>query len=752
MNATELIRLLNSTHRFLSRLPPGCSSSCHDLLKTLKEMRAGGLTWDSIVSRYLDGSRSDSIKVPFQYVLSLVARRCVVLDRGVAEVPIADILKVMAFFFENIVLDGMADARLSVRSVISEDERMVDLLHEIRGLYYAGRRITTPDVTMECGHVSDLDIDKISICFPPCMQHLHRVLRKKHRLRHFSRIQYTLFLKEIGLPITQALRFWQREYSQTPRCHENTPGCTHNWQRDGRRYTYSIRHLYGLEGSRVNYRAHSCRSLQDCSMGHGEEGGCPFQHFDDLHLSNSMSQAGITLPTDKKQIIDLARKGNPQHACHAFFKKSVAFNLEHLLQSSASFQMADSSSNDKDDRPSKKLRLLENSCHLHENATHAKSGHDLSQVKDSLCEKRNLVKPIKTTQTNTNNQISHILPNHIVSSSVTAYQTRVCPDSSHKNPLGSHLEDSISSKQQINQDTDRTSNRVPVLLNQEEQILIENPMRRQDCSSCTIHGCPVSSSMAASTSNVDQEKHSVGSSGKHSVVLEERSGEETTSKSLISCCQQLPRCHTGSTSPQSYFMGREHLEEPNDINRHKNRQSNTRSPSSVHAGRASSESLSRASSKCCSRGPSESRSRGPSESHSRNPSAETLSRGLSENHSRDPSERHTGGPSKSYSKGPSESHFQSQLESRCRGPSESHSEGHSSESHFQGPSESHSRDPSESHPGGPSETRSRTFSNMESQNQTVNILRSIHIEKPTDYYRSYIRLLESLHQLEDSKS
>ncbi len=188
MNAKELICLLKSTNRFLSHLPPSCTSSCRDLLKTLREMRAGGLTWESIISKYLDGSRSDFIKVPFQYVLSLVARRCLVLERGVAKVPIADILKVLAFFFEKIVSDGMADARLSVRNIMSEDERMVDLLHEIRGLYYAGRRITSADATMACEHVSDQDIDKILVCFPPCMQHLHRVLRKKHRLRHFSRV------------------------------------------------------------------------------------------------------------------------------------------------------------------------------------------------------------------------------------------------------------------------------------------------------------------------------------------------------------------------------------------------------------------------------------------------------------------------------------------------------------------------------------------------------------------------------------
>ena len=72
-------------------------------------------------------------------------------------------------------------------------------------------------------------------------------------------IQYTLFLKELGLPVHEALMFWRKEYSVLP---SNTAGCCHGWQQDERRYTYSIRHLYGLEGSRVNYRGHSCQALQ----------------------------------------------------------------------------------------------------------------------------------------------------------------------------------------------------------------------------------------------------------------------------------------------------------------------------------------------------------------------------------------------------------------------------------------------------------------------------------------------------------
>lgn len=53
--------------------------------------------------------------------------------------------------------------------------------------------------------------------------------------------------------------FWRQEYSKLP---SKQDGCHHSWQTDEGKYTYSIRHLYGLEGSRTNYRGHSCTTLQ----------------------------------------------------------------------------------------------------------------------------------------------------------------------------------------------------------------------------------------------------------------------------------------------------------------------------------------------------------------------------------------------------------------------------------------------------------------------------------------------------------
>ncbi|XP_037077852.1 probable DNA primase large subunit [Pollicipes pollicipes] len=89
---------------------------------------------------------------------------------------------------------------------------------------------------------------------------LHAELRRRHRLPHRDRVALSLFLKDAGLPLEENLRFWQREYSRPA---GDGSVCTHTWARCQRRYVYSVRHMYGLEGRRWPCDSHSCETLQE---------------------------------------------------------------------------------------------------------------------------------------------------------------------------------------------------------------------------------------------------------------------------------------------------------------------------------------------------------------------------------------------------------------------------------------------------------------------------------------------------------
>ena len=59
------------------------------------------------------------------------------------------------------------------------------------------------------------DVDKYSEqCFPLCMCLIERHLNKYSHLMNLGRLQYTLFLKSIGLPVEEAVKFFKKKFEK----------------------------------------------------------------------------------------------------------------------------------------------------------------------------------------------------------------------------------------------------------------------------------------------------------------------------------------------------------------------------------------------------------------------------------------------------------------------------------------------------------------------------------------------------------
>lgn len=61
------------------------------------------------------------------------------------------------------------------------------------------------------------------------------------------------------MPLMESIEFWSKEYAQST---GSCTSCSHSWQKDGKKYVYSLRHLYGLEGSRREYQTPGCQQVQ----------------------------------------------------------------------------------------------------------------------------------------------------------------------------------------------------------------------------------------------------------------------------------------------------------------------------------------------------------------------------------------------------------------------------------------------------------------------------------------------------------
>ena len=139
---------------------------------------------------------------------------------------------------------------------------------------------------------------------PMCMRQLQETLSATHHLRHYSRLQYNLFLKELGVPVEEALLFWRRSFS------------TMTDDKFNKEHRYNIRHGYGLEGRRLNYPAKSCaRIIMQDPPGPQDTHGCPFRHFSPANLATALVTHYHVKPEEQTEIVNAAKAGHYHIAC-----------------------------------------------------------------------------------------------------------------------------------------------------------------------------------------------------------------------------------------------------------------------------------------------------------------------------------------------------------------------------------------------------------------------------------------------------
>lgn len=158
------------------------------------------------------GDEESWFKVDWEKVPDLVERRQVLLKRGKAYVHVREQTAMVLSEFSRTLETGLElAARFLPR--MDEDNRLAPILHHLSQSFVA------PDATYsESNSVGDLtqvtaaSIDAQSEHFPLCMRNLHMQLRKNSHLKHHSRLQYTLFLKGIGLSLQECIVFWRKSF------------------------------------------------------------------------------------------------------------------------------------------------------------------------------------------------------------------------------------------------------------------------------------------------------------------------------------------------------------------------------------------------------------------------------------------------------------------------------------------------------------------------------------------------------------
>lgn len=212
---------------------------------------------------------------------------------------------------------------------LDEDDRLTPILNHL------SKSFATPDSTL-----SDADsslpgapinagsIDMLSQHFPLCMRNLHMTLRRNSHLKHYGRLQYTLFLKGIGLTLEDCLIFWRHSFKLVT-------DDTFN-----KEYRYNVRHTYGDVGGDANrrgrgYSPYSCQKiLGEHPPGSGEAHGCPYRHFSVDNLTALLQVTGVNDRDLLKQIKEDVGRQRYHIACNRVFdwahKGEIKYAKEHL--------------------------------------------------------------------------------------------------------------------------------------------------------------------------------------------------------------------------------------------------------------------------------------------------------------------------------------------------------------------------------------------------------------------------------------
>ena len=141
-------------------------------------------------------------------------------------------------------------------------------------------------------------------------------LRKNSHLKHFGRLQYTLFLKGIGLSMEDCLLFWRHSFRLIT-------DDTFN-----KEYRYNIRHAYGDVGGDSNrrgrgYSPFSCQKiLTEHPPGTGETHGCPYRHFSVDNLTTMLQTVGVNDREVLKGVREDVDKKRYHIACNRVFEWS----------------------------------------------------------------------------------------------------------------------------------------------------------------------------------------------------------------------------------------------------------------------------------------------------------------------------------------------------------------------------------------------------------------------------------------------
>lgn len=268
--------------------------------------------------RYFE--QEEFIKIPFEYVTDLLPQRSIFLSKGTSYVPKFQQLQLLVNEFTEKLESALVSTSHAFPS-LDEDDRILPILTHLSAGYSLNYSQDQYGANENSGDINAVSVGSKEIVdqFPLCGQNLMSALRTQHHLKYTARQQFSLFLKGAGLSLEDALTFWSSEFKSV------------SIDKFNKEYKYNIRHSYGMEGGRINYKPWDCRTiLSKPRPQKGESHGCPYRDLASDALSRKLKEMGIE-DHDVQQVLEISQKGDYTNACSKVLElKSKGQISEHV--------------------------------------------------------------------------------------------------------------------------------------------------------------------------------------------------------------------------------------------------------------------------------------------------------------------------------------------------------------------------------------------------------------------------------------
>ncbi|KYQ91399.1 hypothetical protein DLAC_08359 [Tieghemostelium lacteum] len=213
-------------------------------------------------------------KIGFEEIPILLENKKCVIKKGIAYAHIDHLKDLVLNIYRNYLNYALDKVKVDKARIKEEFPEVIEFFQTLPR--HTAKRAQNAAVTKE----EVFPLSKTS--FPLCMRVMHDSLLRTSQLKHEGRLEFSTFLKGIGLPYEEAIQYWKTAFSKRVTANEFD-----------KEYTYTFRHTYGLEGKGISYSPYSCaKIIPKIPSGFDQVHGCPYMWPAD-RLEQKLLELGI---------------------------------------------------------------------------------------------------------------------------------------------------------------------------------------------------------------------------------------------------------------------------------------------------------------------------------------------------------------------------------------------------------------------------------------------------------------------------